>query len=199
MYWIVNCWALYISLNCFVYYVIMHAPRGNIINNIVSMQRPPYCIVHDDLYWQQWNVEKKKTKLYYPEIRLFILHLELPCMCCFYTGQTDRQTDRHTQHLRSAANLYCNIAEQICSRVQVLGLKFFSFAIYLHMKYIHIYMIMKPIVGERKNVTHSELLQWTFTSRFYFVCNFTAIFSKKYVYQLVIPLLNLYVTKCSEF
>ena len=31
-------------------YVITHAPRRNVINNVVSMQRPPYCIVSDDLY-----------------------------------------------------------------------------------------------------------------------------------------------------
>ena len=31
-------------------YVITHAPRRNVVNNVVSMQRPPYCIVSDDLY-----------------------------------------------------------------------------------------------------------------------------------------------------
>ena len=39
-------------------------------------------------------VEKKKIKLYYHEIGLFyfILHIDLPCMCFFYSGHT------HTSH-----------------------------------------------------------------------------------------------------
>ena len=35
---------------CFVNYVMTRAPSRNVINNVKSMHRPPYCIVPDDLY-----------------------------------------------------------------------------------------------------------------------------------------------------
>ena len=49
VYYIVHSTALYILFYCFVYYIIKNEPKHHVINNVVSMQRPPYCIVPDDL------------------------------------------------------------------------------------------------------------------------------------------------------
>ena len=61
--------------------MITHVPKRNGTNSVVSMLQLPFCIVLycivPDIVWTIVKPEeKKKIKLYYREIGLFILHTQ---------------------------------------------------------------------------------------------------------------------------